>query len=316
MANWDNKKLLLNYLRHSFIIGDDTGVCELVLKRPDVVERPGWINKNLKEQQSSKVENNLNNDHFSDEDDEFSAYNDVVAHSLDIKIGEVGSHGDILRNIYPTYMSRQVRDIRMLNLGKRTKSEVSKRLESLRQLRRNRSKISIVTCKNAKKITMAVSETNERTDFGFDVFSNRKVDNLSKPKCSLVSQIIDFSRNSAVNPFQQYSEYDAQGTIGGKQLKIFLHSHSESDIVRLPICISTDARVRDLIGLTCFHYTKNGYKPDLRPDVRYYDLRVAEDDGQVDSALPPRSPAENVSRFLFPTMALVEKNLASALAKF
>lgn len=97
----------------------------------------------------------------------------------------------------------------------------------------------------------------------------------------------------------------------------------------LEVNVINTAKVSDLIGLICYHYSNLNYSPVLqyvsldtnfklflflifatycRTDVSKYALYVAEDNGEIDTDLPPRSPSENVSRFHFPFLALVERN--------
>lgn len=76
MATWDNRDMLINYIRHCFITCDDTGVCEAVLEQPEVSEKPGAIRLITKDSKPNPNDPDYDIDNGQE-----------LAHSPDIHVG-------------------------------------------------------------------------------------------------------------------------------------------------------------------------------------------------------------------------------------
>lgn len=87
-----------------------------------------------------------------------------------------------------------------------------------------------------------------------------------------------------------------------------------------PICSSSDmkcgpnwievvvlahARVCDLIGLICWHYTHLEIGPPLKSDISAYALKIAEENGDVINDFPSLKSTDDISRYGFPCLALI-----------
>lgn len=130
---------------------------------------------------------------------------------------------------------------------------------------------------------------------------------------SALSVQIEESPVQPNNPFNEYSKFDGrvcEGTANVKRISIFLTMLAEEEEERdrpMDISVVSGARVQDLIGLICWHYTNEGRKPSLDPSVARYSLRISEENGDVDPDFPGLNAKEPVAKFGFPFLALVEK---------
>ncbi|EEC18928.1 mitogen-activated protein kinase associated protein, putative, partial [Ixodes scapularis] len=110
------------------------------------------------------------------------------------------------------------------------------------------------------------------------------------------------------NPFNEYTRFDGKVSEQGHRcISVFL-SVQPVEERRYPLVVATlpGARIQDLIGLVCWHYTNEGRSPKLRPSVSHYCLRIAEESGEIDEDFPPLDPREPVSKFEFPFLALAQ----------
>ncbi|XP_013789435.1 target of rapamycin complex 2 subunit MAPKAP1-like [Limulus polyphemus] len=93
-----------------------------------------------------------------------------------------------------------------------------------------------------------------------------------------------------------------------KKIRIFLTMQTpEEQAYPLEVKTMISAKVQDLIGLICWQYTNEEKEPKLKPNVGYYCLKIAEENGEVDEDFPSLNPNEPVSKFDFPVLALVEQ---------
>ena len=111
------------------------------------------------------------------------------------------------------------------------------------------------------------------------------------------------------NPFKEFAKFDAR--VGDRRrtrnYEIILHNLAgEQRLKTLQVVIFTNARVRDLIGLTCWLYTNEVNEPKLEPEVDKYCLRIAEDNGEIDTDFPALNPTDVVEKYEFRTLAMVE----------
>lgn len=59
MALFDDRRFLLSHINHSFITGDDTGICEVVMLDGDVFENQHQLCLKLEGQSDEKPEDQL-----------------------------------------------------------------------------------------------------------------------------------------------------------------------------------------------------------------------------------------------------------------
>lgn len=182
MATWDNKDLLVNYIRHCFITCDDTGVCEAVLEPPEVSEKPGAI----------KVQAKDNSNRVDDDYDVDSGHE--LSHSPDIHVGN---------NPLRCYMRNLISNcFTLLDVGHRRRSETSKRLETLKQQRSAQSKIVTVRWK---------SFDNEKSNAEnwANLFEEKEIVKRKTPLKSAVSEKLKACAAQPANSFSDYAKFDA-----------------------------------------------------------------------------------------------------------
>lgn len=110
------------------------------------------------------------------------------------------------------------------------------------------------------------------------------------------------------NPFKDYARFDAR--VGDRRrtrcYEIILHIvPPEKRGKPMQVVIFTNAKVRDLIGLTCWLYTNDERESKL-DSISKYCLRIAEDNGEIDSDFPSLNPSDIIEKYEFRTLALVE----------
>ncbi|KAK2550639.1 Target of rapamycin complex 2 subunit MAPKAP1 [Acropora cervicornis] len=160
--------------------------------------------------------------------------------------------------------------------------------------RSRRERNAEVKCKT---VSWKEGETSGKmSDDLCDVFGKREV-KQDKRKTVTVSQLsrqLEESLGKPNNPFLEYSKFDGesyQGTCTTMEFSIFLTMQSE-----------------DLIGLIMYKYTSEGRDPPLKNDVKSYCLQIAEDDGEVDTDFPALDNKEQITRFCFTCLALVQND--------
>ena len=147
-----------------------------------------------------------------------------------------------------------------------------------------------------------------------DTDANVSSQKRSTSKKSALSKLLEKSVEPARNPFKDYAKFDGhghEGTAITQRINMFVYVYGEPapKFSISVVVLIAGAKIHDLIGLTCYKYCTEKMKPELkRVDVQGYGLHIAEDDGEVDYGFPPLDSNEPVSKFSFPTLALVEKH--------
>jgi hypothetical protein len=112
------------------------------------------------------------------------------------------------------------------------------------------------------------------------------------------------------NPFSEYAQFDGRvcdSRTNVKRISIFLTMVDEDRDKPMDVSVVSGARVEDLIGLICWHYTNEGRKPSLRHDsVTHYGLRISED-GEIDPDFPALDKKAFFAKFGFSTLCFVEE---------
>lgn len=278
MAFFDDRRFLLSHVRHSFVTCDDTGMCELAMLN-EVEPRP-W----------EPLEPLLTGGGPNHQQD---------PSALQQQQPEMGQSYDI------------VSDMELIGAHRR-RSNTAQRLERLKKERRQQAKLRHVVWREPPNKTLSPSE--------LDALFPRKDPLRSSGRSWDVPDVATARRTSALarqldqfpvapnNPFNEYTRFDGKVSEQGHRcINVFL-SIQPAEERRYPLVVAAlpGARVQDLIGLVCWHYTNEGRSPKLRPSVSHYCLRIAEESGEIDEDFPPLDPREPVSKFEFPFLALAQ----------
>nr|CAB3263639.1 target of rapamycin complex 2 subunit MAPKAP1-like [Phallusia mammillata] len=167
-----------------------------------------------------------------------------------------------------------------------------------------------------KSVPVTANVLSTRT--GFDVSAVETAEqikeNQSHKTVSVLAKQLSEAVNIVHNPFKEYSKFDGRGHEGSthtQKINMFVWLYGESAPYKSMsvIILSAGAKIADLVGLTCWQYVTMSMSPTIkRTDVQGFALHIAEDDGEVDYGFPPLENNEPVSKFSFPTLALVEKH--------
>lgn len=196
----------------------------------------------------------------------------------------------------------------------RRRSNTAQRLERLRLDKKNKSKVKVVRWANQIDNQ---SINDQDLDYYFPVKDVQKLklerDGAAKRK-SLLSKQMQRYPTAPVNPFNEYSKFDARisETNGNsKRLTIYLTMLNEEERKKpLYVEVVNTAKIQELIGLICWQFTniQEGKEP-LKSNVSHYCLRIAEENGEVDPDFPCLNANELVSKFGFPILALEERKI-------
>ncbi|KAI7686439.1 hypothetical protein SSS_04316 [Sarcoptes scabiei] len=170
----------------------------------------------------------------------------------------------------------------------------------------------------SKNILFSVNDQNDSND--------KKTKPIRK---SLLSMKIEQSPEAKINPFNEFTKYDGRISDNKAQIKrirIFfnflekLPDFKPYDFTTkfpstlsgmscgsnwIEIVILANARVCDLIGLICWHYTNLQIGPPLKPTINAYALKMAEENGDVDNDFPCLTFTDEIKRYGFPCLAMV-----------
>ena len=158
--------------------------------------------------------------------------------------------------------------------------------------------------------------------------SQKSNDDDKKLRKSLLSIAIQKSPKAPLNPFNEYSRFDGrviEDNVPTKRIRIFFYIFKGEDAKKLDltansapygmvttgknwieVVVLASAKISDLIGLSCWQYTQLGVTPALKTDLSLYALKIAEENGDVDADFPCLNAQDDVKRYGFPFLALVE----------
>ncbi len=190
--------------------------------------------------------------------------------------------------------------------GFRQRSNTAVRLEKLRNDRMAQKKCKRIQWKGEAYMEFPEEDLDEL--FSKKKLVKKRMDFFDRRR-SILSAQLEQNPNQANNPFSEFAKFDGKAHSGSSNIKkidIYL-AMCEGDAREFPltIYIMGNAKVLDLIGLICWHYTNDGYQPKLRENVESYCLMIAEEDGEVDTDFPALDNREAFSKFGFNTLALV-----------
>ncbi|XP_014666684.1 PREDICTED: target of rapamycin complex 2 subunit MAPKAP1-like isoform X2 [Priapulus caudatus] len=263
MAFFDNPAFIISHIQNSFVSGDDTGLCELVIVQDETSRRPVGINKSAWPWLAANAE----------EDDETE-----LAHSYDITADSLGTRT-------------------------RPRSDTAFKLDMLKKDKLIKGKVKTIQWKENVEMP---SEEDLDALFKKKIVTKRKKD----ANTSLLTEQLDKFPSMQSNPFSEYAKFNGQTQVGipTKKINIFLTMLPEGEReFPLSVCVTSNAKVSDLIGLTLWLYSCDNNAAFLSKSLECYTLNIAEDDGEPDRDFPPLDNRETISKFGFGTLALVEK---------
>ncbi|XP_065829735.1 target of rapamycin complex 2 subunit MAPKAP1-like isoform X2 [Oscarella lobularis] len=119
------------------------------------------------------------------------------------------------------------------------------------------------------------------------------------------------------NPFADYSRHDGEKHEGAQPVKwvaVFLTMLDDAKS-SIKVCVLESASVQDFIGLILYKYNQGRRQRLLEDDLSSYALHIAEEDGEIDPDFPALDVNESISKFGFPCLGLVQKNISQVPKK-
>lgn len=213
MALFDDRKFLLSHINHSFITGDDTGICEVVMLDEDVIENQHQIClKLLGQDLDERKEDRLDPEAYD------------LNYESELFESEQGQSYDIASDL--EYYSH------------RRRSNTAQRLDRLKKDKINQSKTRTIvwrcnspTGSNSEERLSHDSPTNENTssnstsndDGPPDIVSDTKKPK-SPPKKSALTRLLERFPSLPKNPFSEYAQFDGgmSESVPVKKIMIFI----------------------------------------------------------------------------------------------
>eukprot|EP00833_Pecoramyces_ruminatium_P014273 jgi/Orpsp1_1/1188305/evm.model.d7180000063770.1 len=131
-----------------------------------------------------------------------------------------------------------------------------------------------------------------------------------KPLISNLSQLLK-QNNSSSNPFADYRFFSGKGDPDSMELMIYLPFSDEPE-KPLQIMVKKTATVEDVIGYSLYEYNEAERKPVITSDldVPYWNMRIVEDDGEIDEDFPALERARKIQKFAFDSFAICKASQA------
>ncbi|XP_044259448.1 stress-activated map kinase-interacting protein 1 [Tribolium madens] len=191
----------------------------------------------------------------------------------------------------------------------RYRSNTAVRLEKLEQVKKRTGRIKHIKWETNK---------NELSQDQIDQLFVKKEPKISKEKQSLFSKTFKQYKMMPINPYMDYAKFDGSGQVNlqVKKYRIFLTMLPEHQRnYPLTVCCISSAKIQELIGLILLKcstmYEDYSWKP-----VNNYGLYITEEDGEVDRDFPNLDPRENIAKFGFACLGLVEHSDPSKCVSF
>ncbi|XP_013183412.1 stress-activated map kinase-interacting protein 1 isoform X2 [Amyelois transitella] len=300
MATYDNKIWLLKNIRDAFIATDDTGLCEIVMAGEDFSKifqnKSIEDKKKIKEGRFSHVATNKGKEGMGDisEDEEekeivtqFDPYPDL----------EDSDDDDLMCGSYIRYEEFG---------GHRQRSNTAVLLDKKEQALKKAAKIKVVKWEDLYTLT---------ADQMADVFMKNEVKKTEKQK-SLLAEQIEKCPDLPHRHYLEFAKFDGTAQMGlpTKSFKIYMTVLPEKyQTYPLYVCVISSAKIKDLVGFTCYKYSIE--HPDISlGSAQNYGLCIADEDGEVDWAFPCLDANEPCSKFGFTCLGLVDLKNKHALA--
>jgi hypothetical protein len=187
--------------------------------------------------------------------------------------------------------------------GHRSRSNTAIRLERLEKQRKAHTETVHV------RVNPSDVGKNELIFAREDGYAEKK---KQKQRAFSIRKLLESGPHPSSMPFATYARYEAscQPTAASKRIAIFLPflpPKHRSYPVRIVIVAS--AKISDLIGLTLWVTSQNHPEIELFPP-HYYNLLIADEDGEWDTDFPPLDSEELVGKFSFSHLALLRSERA------
>ncbi|RKP26811.1 stress-activated map kinase interacting protein 1-domain-containing protein [Syncephalis pseudoplumigaleata] len=115
---------------------------------------------------------------------------------------------------------------------------------------------------------------------------------------SALTAMINMRRSVVNNPLA--AEYASVGGTGSDaiQLKIWL-PHSDEPSKPMTVCVKKDATVEDVVGFVLYQYIDQKRQPSLdgKLSIVFWNMRIVEDDGEIDEDLPALERGRQIQKF-------------------
>ncbi|XP_041974588.1 stress-activated map kinase-interacting protein 1 [Aricia agestis] len=286
MATYDNKAWLLKNVRDAFIATDDTGLCEIVMAGEDfskIFQNKAMEEKKLIREKVIKPSTSKESGSYDEEDREivtqFDPYPDMEDSDEDDMM-----YGSCIR--YEDFG------------GHRQRSNTAQWLDKKELALKKAAKIKVVKWEDPSQLT------TEQIDEAFAPVEVKKAEKVR----SLLAEQLETCPELPHRQYLEYAKFDGTAQLGlpTKSFKIFMtmlpEKHQNYPVV---VCVIASAKIRDLIGFTCYKYSIE--HPDIAlGSVHNFGLCIAEDDGEVDMAFPCLDNNEPCSKFGFTCLGLVD----------
>lgn len=205
MALFDDRRFLLSHINHSFITGDDTGICEVVMLDEDVFENQHQRCLKLEGQNDEKPEDRL----------EPEAYD--LDYESELFESEQGQSYDIASDL--DYICH------------RRRSNTAQRLDRLKKekINQSRTKTIVWRCdsptssqnddKSSQDLTTPLDDLSEKSE---NDAQNRKA--KSPPMKSGLTRLLEKFPSLPKNPFDEFAQFDGgmSETVPVKKIMIFI----------------------------------------------------------------------------------------------
>ncbi|KAI9323844.1 stress-activated map kinase interacting protein 1-domain-containing protein [Dichotomocladium elegans] len=127
-----------------------------------------------------------------------------------------------------------------------------------------------------------------------------------QPVKSALSAMIAARASAADNPFNEFSFVSGRGDTKPFTLCVYL-PHSSHPYEPISLVVRPDAIVDDVIGYILYDYVEKKLKPPLQEemcDIAQWEMRIVEDDGEIEDELPALDRTRQISMFSFVQFAL------------
>lgn len=145
-----------------------------------------------------------------------------------------------------------------------------------------------------------------------ELFPRKILNKVNPPQVSLLTEQLNSLAVGDCNPWIEFGRFDGSGIPDEKFVrKISIYfPMTLDDLSMKPILVMCrgDARVHELIGLSCYKYTLENREPRLAPPVENYSLFMCEEDGSVDWDFPSLDSSDLLSKYGFTVLAVVERS--------
>ncbi|KAF2359386.1 Sin1 N-terminal [Trinorchestia longiramus] len=185
----------------------------------------------------------------------------------------------------------------------RFRSDTEHRLQKLKKERALQSKIQRITWQ-ANEAPLCESEEEE-------LFGSKPIKLPVVNQPSLLSQLLDREDKLKQNPYSEYAQWDASTdlNVATRRLRIYVCPEPYRPPPRfpLPVVVRCSAKVIDVIGLTCYLYTRENLTPQLQLPASAFCLRIADEDGSVDWDFTPLLHSSTIDKFGFRVLAVSQE---------